>query len=120
MTTRRILVVDDDPGIGEAMFDVLGDEGYAVDLARNGLEALNKLRTAQHPALILLDLMMPVMDGFGFRAEQLKDPVLKDIPVVVVTAGTLDERIEALSCDDVLMKPIAIERLLATIERVCG
>jgi CheY-like chemotaxis protein len=115
---RRIMVVDDDPGIGEAMADVLSDEGYAVQLARNGVEALRQLRDGERPAMILLDLMMPVMDGFGFRVEQSSDPVLKDIPVVVVTAGTLDDRVSSMSCADVLTKPIAIERLLETIERL--
>ena len=113
------MVVDDDPGIGEAMADVLADEGYIVQLARNGVEALIQLRAGkEQPAMILLDLMMPIMDGFAFREAQELDPVLKDIPVVAVTAGTVDERVLGMGCADVLMKPIAIEKLLETIERI--
>src|SRR5262245_23155992 len=81
-----VLVVDDDEEIRNALTEFLSDEGYGVVSASNGREALASLREGVHPSVILLDLMMPVMDGWDFRAEQLRDPGLRDIPVVVITA----------------------------------
>src|SRR5688572_13333187 len=85
---RTILLVDDDNDIRETYGEVLVDEGYQVVLARDGLEALEYLEgTATLPDLILLDLMMPRMDGNQFRGRQLETPRLADIPVVVISAS---------------------------------
>ena len=82
-----ILVVDDDASIRAAMRELLETEGYDVTEAANGLAALGKLRAGLRPAVILLDLMMPVMDGWDLRTEQLRDPELAAIPVLIVTAA---------------------------------
>jgi CheY-like chemotaxis protein len=81
---RRILVVDDDASIREALAESLGDEGYRVVTATNGVEALTLLRPPGElrPCVILLDLMMPVMSGQEFYAEQQRDPALARIPIV--------------------------------------
>ncbi|MDA8063846.1 MAG: response regulator, partial [Actinomycetota bacterium] len=93
---KEILVVDDDAGIGRALVEVLRDEGYRVTLAENGHRALQilALRRDDPPSLILLDLMMPVMDGGAFVAELRKVDRWRDIPVIVVTAKdvTREER----------------------------
>jgi CheY-like chemotaxis protein len=83
-----ILIIDDDASIRELLVEVLEEEGYPVQSASNGEEALSILRTLPKlPKLILLDLMMPVMDGWAFRQEQLQDPLLIGIPVVVLSAA---------------------------------
>src|SRR5687767_11546587 len=86
---RRVMVVEDDEGIREALCDLLDTEGFAVTAAVHGADALSKLRdaTLSRPDVILLDLMMPVMDGWSFRAEQRNDPSISQIPVIVITAS---------------------------------
>ncbi|PLS79555.1 MAG: response regulator, partial [Chloroflexi bacterium] len=87
-SSATILVVDDDSGIREALTDILEDEGYAVRSACDGQAALDLLRQqAEPPALVLLDLMMPRMNGWQFRSEQRRDPALANIPVVVISAS---------------------------------
>src|SRR4051812_18315311 len=83
----RLLVVEDDQEIADAMVDLLQFEGYEVRHARDGLEALTTLRTAPPlPDAILLDLRMPTMDGWTFRAEQRRDPAISSIPVLAISA----------------------------------
>lgn len=114
---KTILVVDDDIDLRETLGEVLVDEGYRVELAGNGLEALESLRGGLSPSLILLDLMMPVMDGWQFRAEQRRDEALAEIPVVIVSAsGNWHEQEERLEAECV-RKPIDFDRLLALIQR---
>jgi CheY-like chemotaxis protein len=114
---KTILVVDDDIDLRETLGEVLEDEGYRVELAGNGQEALESLRGGLEPSLILLDLMMPVMDGWQFRAEQRRDELLSGIPVVIVSAsGNWHEQEERLEAECV-RKPIDFDRLLALIER---
>jgi len=86
-----VLVVDDDRYIVEGLSDLLESEGYKVATATNGLDALDQLRRGLRPSVIVLDLMMPTMDGWGFRQEQMKDAELKEIPVVVMTAAGVSE-----------------------------
>src|SRR3954470_12387725 len=86
---KRVLVVDDDPDIRESVRLVLEDEGYEVEEAADGAAALALLRAATtRPDVILLDLMMPVMNGWQFRAAQLADDDLADIPVIVLSADS--------------------------------
>ena len=80
LSCHSILVVDDDPDIRTSLAEILGDEGYRVAGARNGREALDYLRRRTRPSLILLDMMMPDMDGWLFRREQQKLPELASIP----------------------------------------
>ena len=115
-----ILVVDDDRGIRETLGDVLVDEGYTVGFARNGAEALEFLRTEGLPSLILLDVSMPVLDGPGFRAQQLKDAALAAIPVILLTAaGPHDEANEVPGVAAFLRKPFGLSQLLETVGAHC-
>ena len=107
-----ILVVDDDRGIRETLGDVLRDEGYAVELARDGAEALAMLRERPAPALILLDLSMPGMTGEELRRAQLDDARLAEIPVVVLSA---DERNPVPGVAGWLRKPVDLDALLGAV-----
>ena len=114
------MLIDDDPIIGATVEGVLGDEGYEVTVARNGIEALEMLRAGPTPSLIFLDLMMPKMDGRAFRTEQLKDPTLSRIPVIVFSAsGKIESDARELGAAGHLRKPIQLKRLLEMIERFC-
>jgi CheY-like chemotaxis protein len=114
-----LLIVDDDHDSREALERLLRYAGYRVVTASNGGEALEVLRgQTSLPDLILLDLMMPVMDGRAFRAAQKSDPRIAHIPVVVVSAqGDLTAALEA---DAYLDKPLELTSLVDTIERVTG
>ncbi len=116
-----ILIVEDDLDIQEYLADILRDEGYEVMTASNGQEACDRLRSPSAlPDLILLDLMMPIMDGWQFRAEQLKDAALALIPVIVLS-GSIDVRKEsaALGAAGYATKPFKLDALLSTIRRTC-
>lgn len=116
-----ILVIDDDRGIRETLGDVLVDEGYTVRLARNGAEALEFLRSESLPSLILLDVSMPVLDGPGFRTQQLKDRALAAIPVIVLTAGgPHDEAEDVPGAAGFLRKPFGLSQLLETVGAHCA
>src|SRR5687768_6319324 len=113
-----ILVVDDDVDVREALTEMLQYRGYAVESAANGLEALDVLRTmAARPSIILLDLMMPVMDGYGFLAERRKDPDLATIPVAIVTAGHGVDQ-SRVNGTTVLRKPVDMPELMRAIEQL--
>jgi CheY-like chemotaxis protein len=109
------LVVDDDYDIRGMLTQVLELEGYHVVAASNGREALTKLRAGPRPFLILLDLMMPIMNGWEFRAEQDRDAALRGIPVVVLTGRGGTENVEAARAAGHLMKPVELKVLLATV-----
>jgi CheY-like chemotaxis protein len=114
-----VLVVDDDPDIRDSLREVLEDEGYAVACVGNGREALDYLKaTSPHPCVILLDLMMPVMDGWQFRREQKQDPAIADIPLVVITAT--GKRPVLIDAAELVMKPLDLNRLFEAIERYCA
>ncbi|MGQ0508310.1 MAG: ATP-binding protein [Myxococcaceae bacterium] len=115
-TSKHILVVDDDVDIRATLSDFLEDEGYIVAAAANGREALAYLREHPSTSVILLDLMMPVMDGVRFRAEQKNDPKVATIPVVVMTArGAVDPG--SLDVQDVIAKPLDLRKLVGAIHR---
>jgi CheY-like chemotaxis protein len=117
----HILVVEDEFAIRETVTEVLEGEGFRVTCASNGAEALIKLdEAAEPPALILLDLMMPVMDGWEFRLAQRRNPRFSEIPVIVLSAGAgMESRLAALSPDAFLPKPFELDHLLHTVARVC-
>jgi CheY-like chemotaxis protein len=116
---RRVLIVDDDPDLSEVLRRVLHRCGYAVQVARNGREALEALRQGQGPEVVLLDLMMPDMNGWEFRAEQLKDPELSGIPVVVFSGhGKIEQDTASIKAAANLRKPVALEDLLQVLGRV--
>jgi CheY-like chemotaxis protein len=114
-----VLVVDDDPDILDAISFVLDSEGYRSETAANGSDALARIREGKPPCLILLDLMMPVMNGWEFRATQLEDPALSHIPVVPMTGLGRVAQTASLNAPGVLEKPIDLEKLLATVVRYC-
>ncbi len=117
---QTLLVVDDDLDIRDALQDVLELEGYAVLLAADGLEALSQLRQGETPPhLILLDLMMPRMDGFAFREALRHEPALAGIPVLVASAD-LDVKgaAEGLGVAGWLRKPLDLKELLHTVKRL--
>jgi CheY-like chemotaxis protein len=111
---KRILLVEDDEITRGAIKMVLEWEGYRVDCAANGQEALDYLHSHGRPELILLDVMMPVLDGEEFRREQKRDPSLAKIPVVVVSALEAAARLDAAGH---VQKPFQVEELLAAIRR---
>ena len=116
-----VYVVDDDVSIRESLSDLLADEGYHVITASNGREALEKLRRLgdNRPCLILLDLMMPVMNGPQFFVEKQRDPSLAAIPVVVISAdGNLMQRASAFGAE-YIPKPVRLDTVLKAIERYC-
>lgn len=118
---KFVLVVDDDPDIRESLETVLGIHGHPVATAADGSEAIELLRRkAAPPCLILLDLMMPGMNGFEFRAELEADPMLANIPIIIITgAGVLvDEKAGSLRAE-VLRKPFDLKALLSTVKRFC-
>jgi CheY-like chemotaxis protein len=117
-----VLLVEDDAAIAGSLGEALREEGLEVATALNGREALQVLRGGLRPSVILLDLMMPVMDGWDFRHEQLRDPALRDIPVVVVTAtGFSPDTIRAQFGNvDLLPKPVPFTELLALLGRGRG
>ena len=114
---KTILIVEDDAGTREALSMILTAQGFAVVGAANGQEALGLLRGDVRPDLILLDLMMPIMDGWQFRREQKQDPEIADIPLVVITAT--GKRQVLIDAADLVMKPLDLNRLFETIERYC-
>jgi CheY-like chemotaxis protein len=116
-----ILIVDDDKDIRDSVAEVLEDEGYHVSHASNGAEALSRLRAAGVPCVIILDLMMPIMDGWQFRTEQLQDPQLSDIPVIVLSAdGNARQKAVTMKALAGLTKPVRLEQLLSVVQEVCA
>ncbi len=109
---RSILLVEDDEIVRRAMQMVLEWEGYPVDCVTNGQEALDFLRAGHRPSLILLDVMMPVLDGEQFRRQQKRDPDLASIPVIVVSATSQAATVDAV-CH--VRKPFEVEELLTAI-----
>ena len=113
----NVLVVDDQEVIRETLQTALDDEGFTVETAANGREALDILERWK-PCVILLDLMMPVMDGWAFRAEQKRSG--SNVPVVLLSAaGELTAHQRALDAAAVIAKPFDIDRVIRTIEGVC-
>lgn len=113
--TKPILVIEDDQALREAICDVLRDEGYATVNADTGETALALMRSGSQPSLVLLDLMMPTMNGWQFRQEQLSDPTIADIPVVVMTASrNLEGR--PIDAQRILHKPVSISAIVAAID----
>lgn len=115
-----ILVVEDDDDIREAIATFLEAEGYSVVAAGNGEEALEILRSARKFCLVLLDLFMPVKNGWEFRAEQLDDPRIADVPVIVISADqAARQKAATLGAIDCMVKPIDFDELLGTVAAHC-
>ena len=115
-----ILIIDDNPDLREGLRVVLGQEGYKVATAINGRDALNRLYTGLKPCLIIMDLMMPVMNGFEFREVQLADAQLAEIPLIAYS-GVTDPRETAqqLRATAYVHKPAEVEQLAAMVRQFC-
>ncbi len=111
MNAPLVLVVDDDPDILEAICDILGTESYRVARAKNGLEALQQVE-AERPDVILLDLMMPVMDGVTFAHALRQRPKVSDVPILVISADGNPARAASVQARGYLAKPFDIDALL--------
>lgn len=117
---RHILLVEDDAEFQAVLCTALEVEGYRVIAAAHGREAMERLRHSPECCLIVLDLMMPVMDGYQFRAEQMRDLGLARIPVVVLSAeGDVGRKAAELGAVEVMRKPVDFDRLLALLARYC-
>ncbi len=114
---RSLLVVEDDADIREALDGLLSMEGFRVAGCSNGREALDWLRTSPKPDIILLDLMMPVMDGWQFRVAQKDDPEIATIPVLALSADST-AKAAAIDAEAYLKKPVDYDTLIATIDRL--
>lgn len=119
MSRKPVLIVEDDEGIRTAEKLSMELFGYGAYCASNGAEALALLETIPRPGLILLDLMMPVMDGWTFAETLSRNPVLADIPIVVVTAFS-DQTRTLPWARQVIAKPPDLGTLLGTVRQHCG
>lgn len=113
-----VLIVEDDLDTREMLGRFLELEGYKVETAENGRRALERLGSGVGACVILLDLMMPVMDGWQFRQEQIRDASLADIPVIVVSAAGR-ERLEKIHANAYLSKPVDLDELLGCVTQFC-
>ncbi|MGI9146993.1 MAG: response regulator transcription factor [Chloroflexota bacterium] len=115
MANSYVLVVDDDPAIRGLVAEALEGDGYVVDLAANGREALDAMR-ANRPATVILDLMMPVMDGFSFLEACQHERLCADVPIVVISAAhDLLRRVHALPANACIAKPFDLDDLVRTV-----
>jgi CheY-like chemotaxis protein len=116
-----VLVVEDNQDVRETLIELLESYGYAAIGAEHGREALEKLdQLGTRPCLIVLDLMMPVMDGRAFRLEQLKKPEVSSVPVVVISAyDESPERLRDMQALAYLRKPINLTELMRVVGQHC-
>jgi CheY-like chemotaxis protein len=116
----RILLIEDDFMLRGSLSEFLQSEGYRVESSANGVDALRRLERPPRPSVILLDIMLPYMDGLEFRAVQNATPAIADIPVIVITAvGVQPQVAKELDLGRRFFKPLDLPELLAAIERVC-
>jgi CheY-like chemotaxis protein len=114
-----ILIIEDDDGVRDTIASILRDEGYAVETACDGVAALQRVSQGPLPSLILLDLMMPGMDGLDFRSRQLADPELRSIPTVIISARPdVAQKAAKLQVGTFLQKPMSFEELLHVVQNL--
>jgi two-component system, sensor histidine kinase and response regulator len=111
VSEKTVLVVDDEPDIRDALRDILEDEGYRVEHAANGAEALSLLSTLPRPCAVILDIIMPVMDGAQVYSVIRSDPRLADIPLLISTSDPSRAPKGSL----IMSKPIDLQRLVSTV-----
>ncbi|HKF69977.1 MAG TPA: response regulator [Vicinamibacterales bacterium] len=116
--SATILVVDDDAAVVRPLAKFLELEGFTTVTAANGLEALKYLRGGGGAAVIVLDLRMPVMDGWAFRREQLRDPMLAQIPVVVLS-GADHDRVPEILAAAAFEKPYQLAEVTTAVRQLC-
>ena len=115
-----ILLIDDQADVRESLELILQREGYSVETAANGREALNKLYGGLRPCIILMDLMMPVMTGYEFRQEQMAHPEFSGIPLIVYSGATdMRENARHLQASAYAEKPIELDRLMGLVRHHC-
>jgi two-component system, chemotaxis family, chemotaxis protein CheY len=118
MLSKKVLVVDDDTSLQETLEAILDFEGYEVTVARDGLEALARLDETM-PQLILLDLMMPRMDGYAFAEELAQRGLRPRIPILILTAdGRADQKAQRVGAEGYLEKPFDVMTLLDKVSRL--
>lgn len=120
-TVPTVLVVEDHDNLRDGLVELLRSEGIGVEAAADGAAALAVLRNGLRPCVIVLDLDMPVMDGYQFRREQIVDPELREIPVIVLSA-TADamEFLGGITADAYVQKPADFATLMAAIRQHCS
>jgi CheY-like chemotaxis protein len=117
LAAPRILLVEDDTGIRETVVECLASEGYAVDAVANGADALAWLGREPPPDLVVLDLVMPVMNGAELLGRIRADARIADLPVVLMTAAMPSSALPIPKADAVLSKPFELDALLDTVAR---
>jgi CheY-like chemotaxis protein len=120
-TASLILLVEDDFVLRSSLSEFLSGEGFRVDCCADGREAFRRLHHPPKPNLILLDIMLPYLDGFELRALQRKSPPIANIPVVVISAHDLDpQSIDELHLSPPFRKPLDLDRLLSTVRALAA
>lgn len=116
-----VLIVEDSVDLQMLIGEFLESEGFSVSYATNGQEALNTLKSSMSlPCMILLDIMMPVMDGLQFREHQIKDAAISKIPVVVMTAdANIKNKLNSLHIKEYFSKPLNMDALLTKVQHYC-
>ena len=122
MNSREVLVVEDDNDLRESLSQALRDNGFSVVSANNGQQALEALEAGARPSVILLDLMMPILNGWELRDALRDDPRFAEIPQLVISAymDEAEQHVLALPADDCIRKPFHIRILIEAIERHCA
>ena len=117
--SKKILIIDDNVDIRLSLADILINDGFKVATAKNGLEGLNYLSRHDHPDLILLDLSMPVMDGYDLMSKIRESSDLRKIPVIIISGEVDEERIHALAMDKLalLQKPLDVQQFIDVVEK---
>lgn len=119
MTGRSVLLVEDNADVREAIREILEEEGYGVQFAANGRDALELLKAGPSPCLILLDLLMPVMDGWEFLTHRRNDPAFSAVPVVILSAVAHRVESKTVGAAGVLAKPVDGATLLRLVRAHC-
>lgn len=116
MSRQSVFIVDDDLDIRELLAETLAEKGFDVTTAANGQEALRLLRSMSvRPSVILLDLMMPIMDGYGFLEQRRLDPMIASIPLAIITAGHGIDRARLGNGHPIIPKPFNVPRLVGIL-----
>jgi CheY-like chemotaxis protein len=111
-----VLVVEDASATRRGLSELLRMRGYEVYEAQNGAEGIQLLREHGGASVVVLDLKMPGTDGYWFREQQLQDPALADIPVIVFSGSVPGDRLHSLNVRDVLLKPFSVDELLDAVD----
>jgi CheY-like chemotaxis protein len=118
MSCPTVFIIEDDHDTRDMLARFLEFEGYRVQVAANGRQALDLLSSGASASVIVLDLMMPVMDGWEFRRRQIEDTRLRHIPTIVVSAAGRD-RLAQISADAYLSKPVDMDEQLERVSQYC-